>query len=75
MSARQKAIATPTTSRMPKPRTIGIGESKRTQKPATVASAAVAITGPPRAAASTAARAGELPVSICSPNRAWNWIA
>ena len=51
-------------------RTIGIGESSRTQNPAAVARHAVAITGPPRAAASTAARGGEDPSRTASTKRA-----
>ncbi len=58
-----KAIAIPSTRSRAKPRTIGIGERTRTQNPAAVARPAVAITGPPRAAASTAARGGEEPLA------------
>ena len=45
LSARKNAIAMPTTSSTPKPRTIGTGESSSTRKPTPVASAAVAIVG------------------------------
>ncbi len=56
-------------------RTIGIGESTSERKPTVVASAAVAITGPPRTAAITAAAAGRWPASAASRKRAWSWIA
>ena len=65
----------PNTSSSAKPRTIGIGDSTSTANPATVARPAVAITGPPLAAASTAARGGEEPARTASRTRAWNWIA
>ena len=58
---RERDRGCPTTSRIPNERTIGIGESSSTRKPAAVARQAVAITGPPRAAASAAARGGEEP--------------
>ena len=41
--ARKNAIAMPATSRIPKPRTIGTGDSSSTRKPTPVASAAVPI--------------------------------
>ena len=43
--------------------------------PATVARAAVPITGPPPAAASTAARTGVDPLATRSEKRTWSWIA
>ncbi len=61
VSARPKAIARPPTKSSPKERTMGIGERIRTRNPAAVASAAVATIGPPAAAASPAARAGDEP--------------
>jgi hypothetical protein len=75
VSASAKATASPSTRRSAKPRTIGIGDSTSTAKPATVARRAVPITGPPLAAASTAARGGEEPERTASAKRAWNWIA
>ena len=59
--ARTKATRMPATSSKPNDRTIGIGDSRSTMKPAAVARHAVATTGPPRAAASAAARAGDDP--------------
>ena len=50
-------------------RAAGRGSRRRSR------AAAVAITGPPRAAASTAARGGEEPSARASLKRAWNWIA
>ena len=75
LTARRNASATPTTSSSPNPRTIGIGDSSSTRKPAAVARQAVAIIGPPRTAASTAARGGDAPARVASTKRAWNWIA
>ena len=73
--ARMKAMTIPTTRRIPNERTIGTGESRRTRKPAAVAAHAVAITGPPRAAASAAARTGDDPPARASEKRACSWIA
>ncbi len=75
VSASANEIVIPSTSSNAKPRTIGIGERTRTQKPAAVANPAVAITGAPFDAASTAARGGEEPARAASTKRAWNWIA
>ena len=55
VSAHASAITMPTTSSAPNPRTIGTGESSSTRKPTAVASPALAIVGPPAAAASGAA--------------------
>ncbi len=63
----------PSTSRAPKPRTIGTGESRSTRKPTAVATPALMMVGPPARAASTAGSAA--PFSVASSNRAWNWIA
>ena len=57
----RNAIAIPSTSRSAEARTIGTGDSSRTRNPAPVASPAVAITGPPLAAARRAATAGANP--------------
>ena len=66
----------PTMRSKPKPRTIGIGESWRARKPAAVARQAVAIVGPPPAAADARRLdAGSAPLAIASSKRAWNWIA
>ena len=65
----------PTSRRRPNPRIIGIGQSSRTTNPAAVASVRVPMTGPPAAAASTAARAVERDLRLSSLKRAWNWIA
>ena len=70
VSASANAIATPSTSSTPKPRTIGTGESSSTRKPAAVASAAVPIVGAATRAARTAPRAVG-----GSAIRAWYWIA
>jgi hypothetical protein len=70
-----KANKTPANRRTPKPRTIGVGESRSTRKPAAVAKQAVAIVGPERFAAVLAASAPEAPVASTSSRRAWNWIA
>ncbi len=64
MSAHSRETAIPTTSSRPKPRTIGTGDSWSTRKPTPVASAAVAIVGPPVAAArAIASRAPSEPPS------------
>jgi hypothetical protein len=68
LSARKNAIAMPTTSSTPKPRTIGTGDSSSTRKPTLVASAAVAIVG-------TAVRAVRRASPPSSSTRAWYWIA
>ena len=65
----------PATSSSPNERTIGIGDSASAAKPAAVARQAAPITGPPRAAAAVAARAGAMPSALPSLKRAWNWIA
>ncbi len=57
----------PATSRTPKLRTIGTGDSSSTRKPTPVASAAVAMVG-------TAMRAVRS-ASPSSSTRAWYWIA
>ncbi len=75
VSASTNAMRMPATSSTPNERTIGIGESSSTEKPAAVARHAVATTGPPRAAASAAARAGDDPPSRASTKRACSWIA
>jgi len=79
-SAQQaSAIAIPTSSRIPKSRTIGTGESWSTRKPAAVASAAVAIVGAPVAAARAIARSAGIQAPAwarrASSARDWNWIA
>ncbi len=68
LSARKNAIAMPATSRIPKPRTIGTGDSSRTRKPTPVAKPAVAIVG-------TAVRAVRSASPSSSSTRAWYWIA
>ena len=66
----------PTTTRAPKPRTIGTGDSSSTRKPTAVARPAVAIVGPPAAAALAAAsRSSSAFPRLSSSWRAWNWIA
>jgi hypothetical protein len=72
---RMKARRTPAKRRTPKPRTIGVGESRSTRKPAAVARHAVAMVGPARFAAVLAADSPEAPVDSTSSRRAWNWIA
>jgi hypothetical protein len=57
------------------PATIGIGDRASAANPAAVARHAVAITGPPAAAAAVAARPGASPSALASVKRAWNWIA
>jgi len=76
VSAQPKASAIPITRSSPKPRTIGTGDSRSTRKPAPVARQAVAMVGPPRAAARGAASRAVKPSSrITSSWREWNWIA
>ena len=75
VSAIAKAERMPMTNAKANSRTIGIGESTSERKPTVVASAAVAITGPPRTAAITAAAAGRSPASAASRKRACSWIA
>ena len=76
VTAHASASTMPSTTSAPKPRTIGTGESSSTRKPTAVASPAVAIVGPPAAAARAAAsRSSPLPSPRSSSCRAWNWIA
>ena len=75
--AHASAMTIPTTSRIPKPRTIGTGESSSTRKPVAVASAAVAIVGALTDAARAIAGPAAVPdcVRRASSARDWNWIA
>ena len=75
VSAQAKARTIPITSRAPNPRTIGIGDSSSTRKPAAVARPAAAMVGAPSAAARGAACSGEAPSRRDSSKRDWNWIA
>ena len=59
--AQASAMAMPSTSRPPKPRTIGTGDESSNRKPTPVARPAVAIVGPPTAAARSTAASGDGP--------------
>ena len=74
--AHRNASAMPATSRTPNPRTMGTGESSSTRKPTAVAIPAVAMVGPPAAAARTAAcRGSPSAPGLSSSQRECSWIA
>ncbi len=75
VSEHPSATAIPSTSRPPKPRTIGTGEKASTAKPPAVAVAATTIAGAPRRAVRSTASGSEPPARSSSWTRACSCTA